>query len=204
MPRILIADVCPTRRAAAQRCFAAGGYQVETTATAADCLVRLGAFQPEVLILEQNLPEVGTQLVLHWLRTAGPPQPIPAVILLSDSAAETITRIMLTTPAVETLFPQPVRVADLAQAIRTAVSEAEWPLTPSRCQREGAAAEEPPPWLREAGVEVPLLVPGRQYTSLKRTAQHQGLTLGQLLYRVIAAHLAEVAAHGEERRALRS
>lgn len=40
-------------------------------------------------------------------------------------------------------------------------------------------------------MELPLLVSSRQCAALEKAAQRQGLTIGQLLRRLIAAHLAE-------------
>ncbi len=42
---------------------------------------------------------------------------------------------------------------------------------------------------REPFVELHLLVPGWQLTALERSARRQGLTVGQLLRRLIGAHL---------------
>jgi hypothetical protein len=46
---------------------------------------------------------------------------------------------------------------------------------------------------KEECVELPLLVPGWQWVDLERAANAQGLTVGQLLRRLIEDHLAQRA-----------
>jgi hypothetical protein len=58
-----------------------------------------------------------------------------------------------------------------------------------RRRPEGDGEDHPPPHPEDEGVELPLLVPGWQCAALEREAADQGLTIGQLLRRLIAAHL---------------
>jgi hypothetical protein len=46
-----------------------------------------------------------------------------------------------------------------------------------------------PPHLLETHLELPLLLPNLHWTALEAAAQRQGLTMGQLLRRLIAAYL---------------
>ncbi len=62
--------------------------------------------------------------------------------------------------------------------------------------------ERTPP--RDPFVELHLLVPGWQLAALERAARRQGLTVGQLLRRLIAAHLEDGASDGDVDRENRS
>ncbi len=57
----------------------------------------------------------------------------------------------------------------------------------------------PPGW-REDGVELWLLVTAGECAALERAAAEQGLTIGQLLRRLIAAYLARRAEEGRPER----
>jgi CheY-like chemotaxis protein len=57
----------------------------------------------------------------------------------------------------------------------------------------------PPGWA-DAGVELPLLVTDGECAALERAAAEQGLTIGQLLRRLVSTHLAQRAEKGPAER----
>lgn len=65
------------------------------------------------------------------------------------------------------------------------------PRTTMRSRHHTDEEDRQPPGSGEGCVELPLLVSGWQWAALERAATGQGLTIGQWLRRLIAAHLTE-------------
>lgn len=60
-----------------------------------------------------------------------------------------------------------------------------------RLRHDTHEKDHPPPCSEDKCVELALVMPGRQWAALERAAHRQGLTMGQLLRRLIAAQLTE-------------
>jgi CheY-like chemotaxis protein len=229
MTRVLIAEASPAVGAACR--FLTGcGCEVETAASAAECLAFLGRFLPDVLILDLDLPSGGADRVLRWLHGVGVWQSVPAVVLTGRASLQSVSGLLLTSPVVEAYFQEPLPLALLVEIVRSTVAPAR------RKERQGARAWRflapgpesdtadrwpvpgrpgdnelettmdapldtagecclPPGWGDE-GVELPVLLTGWECAALERAAAEQGVTIGQLLRRLIAAHLAQRAKGG--------
>ena len=84
--RILLADSDPTLREIYGRFFQAGGFDVRVAADGVNCLKTLQDFQPEVLVVQWDLPWGGGEGILAWLRDNDVTPPATIVVTTSDAA----------------------------------------------------------------------------------------------------------------------
>ncbi|WP_051304023.1 response regulator transcription factor [Calidithermus chliarophilus] len=71
MKRILVVDDDPSVRRFLQRALGLSGYTVETLASGEECLHRLEADRPDLLILDLMMPGLDGKEVLHHLDAQG-------------------------------------------------------------------------------------------------------------------------------------
>jgi DNA-binding response OmpR family regulator len=69
-----------------------GGYEIHHASTEEDCLVRINAGQPEVLLVLLSDPLINLDSTLPALRGAGPGLPI--VLLADESSAPNLVRVL--------------------------------------------------------------------------------------------------------------
>jgi CheY-like chemotaxis protein len=205
MTRVLIAEASPAVGASCRRFLSGCGCEVETAANGAECVERLGRFLPDVLVLALGLPSGGAGRVLSWLHRVEARHPVPAVVLTGRASSQNLSEIILTAPVVEAYFQDPLGLPVLVEVIRSAAAAA------GRGKRQGQARNEPGATMgctdktdgyncqrapEDEGVELPLLVPGWQHAALELVAAAHGLTIGQLLRRLIATYLSSAAGRG--------
>ena len=131
-PTILIAegdaDLCDFY----QRSLTRRGYQVETALDALDCLNKVSALRPAVLVLDLELRWGGADGVLAWLRQESALSTV-AVILMGSANSPLHVAEDLAPPVVRFL-PKPLAVAALLDSVRAALAE-EWRTGPFHLER---------------------------------------------------------------------
>jgi CheY-like chemotaxis protein len=204
MTRVLVAEASPAVGAACRRFLAGCGCEVETAANGAECVERLGRFLPDVLLLALDLPSGGAGRVLRWLDEAEGGHPVPAVVLTGRASTQNVSEIILTSPVVEAYLRDLLALPVLVEVIRSAAAAARRGERQARNElrktmgsphkTDGEDRSPPPPG--DEGVELPLLVPGWQQAALELVAAAEGLTIGQLLRRLIATYLSSADGRG--------
>lgn len=118
-PKLLIADPDEVQLDYYQRHFRHGAWSVETATNALDCLARLRDFEPDVLVLEPEMPWGGGSGVLECMRDDPSLPKIPVIVLTRGPSTEELWRI--TGYSLEDFFVKPVSVETLARRIYTAI-----------------------------------------------------------------------------------
>jgi CheY-like chemotaxis protein len=113
-PSLLIADGDDSISSLFQRFFADHGYRVATAVSGLDCLTQLREFQPNILILDQEVPWGGGEGVLALMRR----EPnLPSVPVIYQVAGP---RPGLIAPPVVTWLLKPVRLRELVEKVNYA------------------------------------------------------------------------------------
>ncbi|MCA9285072.1 MAG: response regulator [Phycisphaerales bacterium] len=117
--RVLVADDSRTIRGIAREILQRMGYaQVAEASDGREALGRFGSFQPQMLILERDLPEIDGISIVRALRSQGRSLPI---VMLSDRAHRDQVMEALNA-GVSSYVMKPFTPAVLTERIREAVS----------------------------------------------------------------------------------
>lgn len=116
--RVLLADPDKELLQALNELLSQDEFEIATATTGPECLTLLRQFQPEVLVLELDLPEGWSDRLLTMM-TSGLAIPcVPSVILSRFIERRTD---YLDWPVVKQFLVKPVSVAQLKQSIRIAM-----------------------------------------------------------------------------------
>lgn len=91
MARILVVDDLPGMRAIAAIILRSAGHEVETAGGGREALARMQEQQPDLLLLDLNMPEVNGFQVLEALRQSAVP-PVPVVVFSAVDDSESRLR----------------------------------------------------------------------------------------------------------------
>lgn len=87
---LLIADGDGQNRDTLQRSFSQSGFKVETAADGLECLAKLYAIQPDVLVIELDMPWGGGDGVIARLNDGMMLSKMPAVLVLGVAPVEAL------------------------------------------------------------------------------------------------------------------
>jgi DNA-binding response OmpR family regulator len=126
--RVLIIEDAPSTRAILQAVLEAEGYEVCTAATAAEALACL-AQQPDVILLDQQLPDMSTAELLTQIKAASA---TPILLLTAEQAIQAdglLHRLVQATHPrplnLRVLFKQVAALVESIQAPRAGLSLSE-------------------------------------------------------------------------------
>lgn len=122
MPRTAIV-IChdETVLAASESALAKAGYTVVRATAFADLLKRLPSLQPELIVLDLDLPSNGAADILHWI---GNQQPRPGLVLLSSGENLRVLREGFVVPDFQLLI-KPLAQDEVSQAVSRAFRPAQ-------------------------------------------------------------------------------
>ena len=100
-----------------------GGYSVRTAASGREALAIAGAFAPQLLLLDLDLPDMSGLATLRALRVLPGLAGVPAVFLTAASRPETLAE--LTTAGVSEILPKPFRPRQLVDAVNRVLAAGE-------------------------------------------------------------------------------
>ena len=114
MPRTAIV-IChdETVLVASESALAKAGYTVDRAIASADLLNRLPSLQPELIVLDLDLPGNGATDILHWI---GNQRPRPALVLVSSGENLRVLREGFVVPDFQLLI-KPLGQDEMSQAV---------------------------------------------------------------------------------------
>jgi len=117
MPRTAIV-IChdETVLVASESALAKAGYTVDRAIASADLLNRLPSLQPELIVLDLDLPGNGATDILHWI---GNQRPRPALVLVSSGENLRVLREGFVVPDFQLLI-KPLGQDEMSQAVSRA------------------------------------------------------------------------------------
>ena len=117
MPRTAIA-ICrdDTVVSSGETALRKAGYEVVRAAEPRDVLDRLPSLQPELIILDLDLPSNGVADILHWI---GNQRPRPALVLVSSGENLRVLREGFVVPDFQLLI-KPLGQDEMSQAVSRA------------------------------------------------------------------------------------
>lgn len=120
-PTVLIADGDTELCEIYQSFLTERGYEVEIAQNGLDCLMKLRAARPTLLVLEQELHWGGGDGVLAWLREQDGASELPVVLITTGGTSAPGAPDLR--PPVVKFLPKPFSLTDLLHSVRTAVAK---------------------------------------------------------------------------------
>jgi two-component system nitrogen regulation response regulator NtrX len=117
---LLIADADAQRRDAFRRFFSQCGFRVATAADGLDCLAKLRAIEPDVLIAEADMPWGGAAGVVAMLQEDHDWSNVPAVMIVGSAPPEVLGE--RTGVPARSCFQQPVAIKRLLDRVCLAIA----------------------------------------------------------------------------------
>src|SRR5437867_11466771 len=118
-PLLLLTDPDPILTVVLQRCLLRRGFDVQTASAGVDCLQKLRYFEPQVLVLSDELLWGGSAGVLAFLREEADLPPLPVVLISADDRSPECLALM-GPPVVQCLL-KPFSLPMLLCSIRWAI-----------------------------------------------------------------------------------
>jgi DNA-binding NtrC family response regulator len=118
--KVLVVDDEKTFRVVAQAALAAEGYDVSLAATAGQGVELARALQPDVVVLDRNLPDADGLEVLQRLRSEARPGDEPLVIM-ATAYAEVENAVQALKAGAFDYLTKPLQLPDLVVTVRKAV-----------------------------------------------------------------------------------
>lgn len=116
--RVLLADPDKELLQVFDELLSLDEFEIATATTGPECLTQVRQFQPEVLVLELDLPEGWSDRLLTMMRSGLAIPCVPTVILSRFIERQTD---YLDCPVVKQFLVKPVSVAELKESIRLAM-----------------------------------------------------------------------------------
>jgi DNA-binding response OmpR family regulator len=113
--RLLVADSDASLCHIYRQFFSKHCYEVETALDGLECMTTLRWFQPDVLVLEWEIPWGGGHGVLARLREENPLLPIQVVLLTGDRSASELSHQLI--PPVVACLEKPFHLSALLKAM---------------------------------------------------------------------------------------
>jgi DNA-binding response OmpR family regulator len=115
--RLLWADADPTLSEVCARYFTQRGFDVRTSSSALDCLLQLGDFRPEVVVLDENLLWGGAAGLIERLRDDESLVVSPQLVLLTGGGSAEDLSLQTGLPPAHCL-PKPFHLLTVLDRIR--------------------------------------------------------------------------------------
>jgi CheY-like chemotaxis protein len=112
---LLVADDDVRRRHELRRFFADGGFLVASAGNGLECLAKLRAMEPDVLVIALEIPWGGGDGVIARLNDGLPVGRKPVVLVIGDAPAEVLSARTGVAPC--NCFSKPLRKEDLLDRI---------------------------------------------------------------------------------------
>lgn len=96
------------------------GFQTATSGTGEDGLVKAASEKPDLILLDQVLPDISGNDVLKRLKATDPTKAIP-VILLSNFSQEELVKVALEQGALDYVFKYQVEPKDVVAKVKQAL-----------------------------------------------------------------------------------
>jgi DNA-binding response OmpR family regulator len=119
-PTVLVADDDSQLRDLYRIFLGERGYEIETAADGLDCLEKLRATRPAVLVVDLGLRWGGCDGVLAWLREGHTPSGIP--VILTGTADSPPDGVEPHVPPVVDYLPKPFGLMTLLERVRASVA----------------------------------------------------------------------------------
>jgi CheY-like chemotaxis protein len=119
MNRILLADGDAAIRETLGGMLAAEGYDVAVADTAADAAAKIGAWRPELVLLDLNLPDQDNGSLVNLIFNAQPLVPVITITAISGQYERAAAL------GVDALMEKPLDLPLLLQSIRTYLDESQ-------------------------------------------------------------------------------
>ena len=132
MPTVLFADGDRDQREIFGEFLSSRGMQVETASDGLECIAKVRAAPPDVLILDAELLWGGGDGVLDWLRKERCRDQIPVILTATAGVAPVIE------PPIVAFLPKPFALGPLLEKVRAMLpaKQVESPLCVSTCCSE--------------------------------------------------------------------
>ena len=116
VPLLLIADNHVRRRGKLQRYFSSSGFRVLAASNGLECLAKLVALEPDVLVIALEIPWGGGDGVIARLNDGLPVRRKPLILVIGDAPADTLSARTGVAPC-NCFFSTPLRSEDLLDRI---------------------------------------------------------------------------------------
>ena len=117
--RILIIEDDEDQLALMRQYVSMLGYEVEGLTDGTAALERVKSFQPDLVLLDLNLPNTPGMIILKSIKEDPATEEIPVMVMSSDDAEETVI-VCLSSGASE-FIAKPIRMAELTLKIQNAL-----------------------------------------------------------------------------------
>jgi DNA-binding response OmpR family regulator len=121
--RLLMADTDGASAGLARAYLTHAGFQVEMAANTSECLSKLRARSPDLLLLDWALPGGGGNEILAELRTADGPR-VPVVMMAEMMPFNALSN--LRKPPVVRCIRRPIRIAALCDCLNSVLRPQRW------------------------------------------------------------------------------